>query len=65
MPKPENCKQLTKVKQCSHSKKKKKKTDWCVLVYVMSDLYSQAKRKKKEEAANAKILEAEKRIKVI
>lgn len=35
-----------------------------ISVILDFNLYSKAKRKKKEEAANAKILEAEKRIKV-
>lgn len=35
-------------------------------MFLLSDLFlrAQAKKKKKEEAANAKLLEAEKRIKV-
>lgn len=40
--------------------------DWYMSVCVILDMivYLQAKLKKKQEAANAKILEAEKRIKV-
>lgn len=40
--------------------------DWYMSVCVLLDMivYLQAKLKKKQEAANAKILEAEKRIKV-
>lgn len=38
--------------------------EWFCCMTCRPVLHAQAKRKKKEEAANAKILEAEKRIKV-
>lgn len=37
---------------------------WCCCMTLRPVLHAQAKKKKKEEAANAKLLEAEKRIKV-